>query len=155
MQLLTDVDGDEVSLVRRAANRRRFLLLKGDEQLSGELSDILEVPWEREGALLDEIRKDGVSNETVEKAVVAAVRLLKGVEGEFSPELIEKLGDELYGISNPKLNTSRGSGNGGKLFGSGDGDDYPGSGSGEDIRTGSGRDGELTGKAKPAPKVAD
>lgn len=153
MKLLTDVDGDEVSLVKRAANRRRFLLLKGDEQLDSELTDILEVPWEREGALLDEIRKDGITDEAVEKAVVAAVRLLKGVEGEFSPELVEKLGTELYGRKNPKINTGSGAGNGGELVDSaGTDEDGEGSASGPS-KDGSGRDGELIGSGS-APKVA-
>src|SRR5258706_16481282 len=97
MKILRDVDGDEISLVRRAANRRRQLLLKGDDRLDSELRDILDAPWEREGALLDEIRKAGLDDETVERAVVAAVRLLKGVESDLTPELIEKLGVELYG----------------------------------------------------------
>jgi hypothetical protein len=153
MKLLTDVDGDEVSLVKRAANRRRFLLLKGDDDLDNELSDILDVPWEREGALLDEIRKDGIADETVEKAVIAAVRLLKGVESEFSPELIEKLGTEMYGISNPKLNTSRGGGEV-ELFGDGDGAPMDGSASGPE-KDGSARDGELIGHGDTQPKVAN
>jgi len=152
MKLLTDVDGDEVSLVERAANRRRFLLLKGARKLDTELSDILEIPWEREGSLLDEIRKDGLNDETVEKAVVAAVRLLKGVEGEFSPELIEKIGTELYGRINPPLNTTTVSGMG-DLYGSSSGDDTDGSASGAP-KDGSGTDGELFGTGETAPKVA-
>lgn len=152
MRLLTDVDGDEVSPVRRAANRRRFIL-KGDNDVDNELDDILSVPWEREGALLDEIRKDGITDDTVEKAVVAAIRLLKGVEGEFSPELIEKLGTELYGRKNPKLNTGKGNGGGGEMFGSeGSDDDNDGHAKGPK-KDGSGKDGELSGTGS-APKVA-
>lgn len=104
---LSDVDGDEVSLVRRAANRRRFLLLKGSDEMDSELSDILDVPWEREGAMLDELRKDGIVDDTVEKAFITAVRLLKGIEGEFSPELIEKLGREMYPVQNNPLNSGK------------------------------------------------
>ena len=153
MKLLTDVDGDEVSLVERAANRRRFLLLKGERgKLDTELSDILEIPWEREGSLLDAIRKDGVNDETVEKAVVAAVRLLKGVEIEFSPELVEKLGTELYGRVNPTLNTTSVSGLG-LLSGSAGGAAMDGSGSGAD-KDGSGTDGELIGTGDAGEKVA-
>jgi len=119
---LSDVDGDEVSLVRRAANRRRFLLLKGSDEMDSELSDILDVPWEREGAMLDELRKDGITDETVEKAFVTAVRLLKGIEGEFSPELVEKLGREMYPIQNNPLNTTKVP-SPGKLIGSASGDE--------------------------------
>lgn len=155
MKLLGDVDGDEVSLVKRAANRRRFLLLKGDESVDSELADILDVPWEREGALLDEIRKDGIDDDTVERAVIAAVRLLKGVESEFSPEMIEKLGTELYGRKNPKLN-SGGADSNDDLDGTGSGEDdqYGSDGSDGDL-SGSGKDGQLIGRGKPAPKVAD
>lgn len=155
MKLLSDVDGDEVSLVNRAANRRRFLLLKGAAGMDNDLSDILEVPWEREGALLDEIRKDGITDENVEKAVIAAVRLLKGVEDEFSPELVEKLGRELYPHKNPALNTSPGVNSPGGLDGesASEEDDPPdGSASGADTSasvSGSGLEGSAS-----APKVA-
>lgn len=155
MKLLGDVDGDEVSLVKRAANRRRFLLLKGDDKLDTELADILDAPWEREGALLDEIRKSGVDDETVERAVIAAVRLIKGVESEFSPELVEKIGVELYGRKNPKLN-SGGSDSQEDLDGTAGHDgELDGSGSHDGDTSGSGRDGELSGTGKKAPKVAD
>jgi hypothetical protein len=151
---LSDVDGDEVSLVKRAANRRRFLLLKGDDGLDAELADILDVPWEREGALLDDIRKEGIQDDTVERAVVAGIRLLKGVESELTPELVEKLGTELYGRGNPSLNTGSGVAGAGELVdgsGSSAGDNY-GSADGAD-KDGSGRDGELQGSGS-APKVA-
>jgi hypothetical protein len=134
---LTDVDGDEVSLVRRAANRRRFLLLKGDQDVDSELSDILDVPWEREGAMLDELRKDGVVDETVEKAFVTAVRLLKGIEGEFSPELIEKLGREMYPVQNNPLNSTKVASPG----------ELSGSASGDESLSASATDGELSGGA--------
>lgn len=108
MKLLTDVDGDEVSLVNRAANRRKFLLLKGDRKMDTDLSEILEVPWEREGALLDEVRKDEAHDEEVDKCVIAAVRILKGLDGVLSPETVEKIGTALYPQLNPPLNTSGG-----------------------------------------------
>lgn len=145
MKLLTDVDGDEISLVSRAANRRKFLLLKGDRKMENDMSDILEVPWEREGALLDEIRKDVAGDEEVAKCVLAAVRLLKGVEEHLSPEMVEKLGSSLYPQSNPALNTSGGvpamgdlDGNSNSLEddppeGSGSGTKNPGSGSGTSL----------------------
>lgn len=156
MRFLSDVDGDEVSLVRRAANKRRFLMLKGDSDLDAELSDILDMPWEREGALLDEIRKSGVNDETVEKAMLAGIRLLKGVETELSPELVEKLGNELYGVENPAINTGSGTGNGGELVGSAGSDDtHFGSGDSGIELSGSGRDGELTGSGSGDKVAAD
>lgn len=155
MKLLRDVEGDEISLVNRAANRRKFLLLKGENGVDNDIADILEVPWKSEGALLDEIRKDGIDDENVEKAVIAAVRLLKGVEDEFSPELVEKLGQALYPQKNPPLNSGSGTGNGGELIGSSDSeeDESPdGSGSGTD-NPGSASGDSLEGSGS-APKVA-
>lgn len=154
MKLLRDVDGDEVSLVSRAANRRKFLLLKG-AGMDNDLSEILEVPWEREGALLDEIRKDGVEDENVEKAVIAAIRLLKGVEEMFSPEMVEKLGTALYPRNNFPLNTAPGVGNGGDLFDAAASDEdaeVEGSSSGGST-TGSASGDDLEGSGS-APKVA-
>lgn len=104
---LTDVDGDEVSLVKRAANRRRFLLTKSDEGIDPELADFLSVPAAGEGALLDEVRKDG-GDETAEMAVAAAMRLLTGVQGDLSRETIAKLGTALYPRTNMALNTDQG-----------------------------------------------
>lgn len=157
MKLLRDVEGDEVSLVNRAANRRKFLLLKGDNGMDSDLSEILEVPWQSEGALLDEIRKDGIDDENVEKAVIAAVRLLKGVEGDFSPELIEKLGSALYPRTNFPLNMAPGTGTGGGLVGSGgadEGDPVEGSGSsGGNPGSGSGTD--LEGSSSGTKVAAD
>lgn len=118
--------------------------------MDADISDLLDSPWEREGALLDEVRKDG-ANETVEKAVVAAVRLLKGIESDLSPETIAKLGTELYGRGNPKLNTTSVKAPG-ELEGDGDGDELHGSGSGAD-KDGSGSGSSLEGDGS-APKVA-
>lgn len=155
MKLLTDVDADEVSPVLRAANRRRFVL-KADKgkTMDNEIDDIISVPWAHEGALLDTIRKEGVEDETVEKAVILAVRLLKGVEEEFSPELIEKMGKALYSNGNPDLNTGTGTGGGGELTGADSGGKKDGSASGA-AKDGSGRDGELSGTGSGAKVAAD
>ena len=111
MKLLTDVEVDEVSPVRRAANRRRFILKEDGEELGvdAEIADIMADPWEHEGAMLDGLRAAG-ADETVQKAAVAAVRLLKGVEEDLPApmqELIEKLGREQYPVANGPLNTRK------------------------------------------------
>ena len=111
MKLLTDVDVDEVSPVRRAANRRRFILKEDGEELGvdAEIADIMGMPWEHEGAMLDSLRAGG-ADETVQKAAVAAVRLLKGVEEDLPEpmqELIEKLGREQYPVANGPLNARK------------------------------------------------
>jgi hypothetical protein len=107
VNLLEDVDTDEVSPVKRAANKRRFVL-KGDADVDAEISDIMAVPTSFEGAMLDGLRADG-ADETVQKAAVAAVRLLKGVEGDLPEplrEMVEKLGSEMYTRRNAPLNTT-------------------------------------------------
>lgn len=156
MKLLRDVDGDEISLVNRAANRRKFLLLKGDTGMENDLSDILESPWESEGSLIDAIRKDGVQDENIEKAVIAAVRLLKGVEGEFSPELIEKLGTELYPRKNPPLNGPGVPSPGGLVGAAGSEEDCPPDGSASGADTDASVSGDsLEGTASGAKVAAD
>lgn len=125
--------------------------------MENDLSDILESPWESEGALLDVIRKDGIEDETVEKAVIAAVRLLKGVEDEFSPELIAKVGAALYPLRNGPLNTGPGVPSPGGLFGvSGSDEEDPpdGSGSGADTDV-SVSGASLEGSASGAKVAAD
>lgn len=107
MKLLEDVDVDEVSPVRRAANRRKFVL-KGDSDVDAEIQDIMQVAAPFEGAMLDGLRADG-ADETVQKAAVAAIRLLKGVEDELPDplrEMVAKLGNEMYPVRNPKLNST-------------------------------------------------
>jgi hypothetical protein len=71
-----------------------------------ELEDMLSVPWEHEGAMVDLLRKEG-ADESVQKAMVAAVRLAKGVEDDLPEPLrsvVEKLGTELYSRENKPLN---------------------------------------------------
>jgi len=122
-RLLRDVDADEVSLVGKPANRRKFLLMKeadGVGEVDQELLDIIETPAPHEGRLLDEVRKDGVE-ETVEKAVLMAARLLHGVGGDLSPETVAKLGSELYPRSNRAINTGGGQPSPGDLDGSASG----------------------------------
>ena len=107
MKILEDVDVDEVSPVRRAANRRKFVL-KEDADVSREIDDIMQIAAPFEGAMLDGMRADG-ADETVQKAAVAAVRLLKGVEDELPEplrEMVSKLGSEMYPVRNMPLNTT-------------------------------------------------
>lgn len=103
---LLDIDGDELSLVKAAANKRRFAFLKGDNDVDRSLEDMLSVAHPNEGVLMDELRKEGADESTV-NAVVIAARLLKANEDEFSEEMVEKLGRQLYPTSNPPLNSQQ------------------------------------------------
>ncbi len=156
MRLLETVDADEVSPVARGANRKGLVLKEDNVAEDAEIADIMAVPWEREGAMIDEIRKAG-GDETVVKGAVAAMRLLNGVADELPDEMreaVEKLGTELYARQNPPLNTSDESaipGEPGNLTGSASGSSNIGGGAKGPARDGSGRDGELQGSASGAP----
>lgn len=160
MQLLDITDPDEVSPVKAGANRRGIVLKEDQVAEDAEIADIMSIPWEREGAMIDEIRKAG-SDETVVKGAVAAMRLLNGIADELPEEMQEavaKLGSELYSRQNPKLNTSDESavpGEPGGLTGSASGAPQNGSGSGPGSKDGSGRDGELSGTASGVPTNKD
>jgi hypothetical protein len=106
---LSGIDGDEVALVKRGANRRRFLLKKSDEGalMDPELADILSVPAPNEGALIDEVRKDG-GDETTAEAVAMALRIVHGVNSDLSRETIAKLGRAMYPQENDTLNDGKG-----------------------------------------------
>lgn len=161
--MLRDVDPDEVSPVRRAANRRG-LVLKEDHMDEPEIADIMAVPWEHEGAMIDTLRKSGDVDEVVLKSAVGAMRLLNGIADDLPEEMretVEKLGTEMYARSNPPLNTSDASvvpGQNGQLFGGADGDtkNTPGrAGAGDPELDGHGRDGELSGMGAGKKVAAD
>lgn len=124
MNLLGRVDADEVSVVHRGANRRRTILKEQGVDTDAQVTDILSVAWESEGAMLDEIRKSGIDDEVVEKAALAGMRLLAGIAEELPPSVIEKLGRSMYSMANRPLNSDPGSGDmSGELFGGAPG--YP------------------------------
>lgn len=155
MQLLRNVSADEVSPVKRGANRKRVVLkADGEAHMETEITDIMAVPWEREGAMIDELRAEG-ADENVVKAAVGAMRLLSGVADELPDgmrEAVEKLGSEMYPRLNPQLNTT-GVPSPGGLVGDSYGDDMDGSAGKQTDLDGSGTDGELSGTGS-APKVA-
>lgn len=154
-QLLRNVDADEVSPVRRGANRKRVVLkADGEVEVQAEIADIMAVPWENEGSMVDSLRKED-TDESVIKAAVGAMRLLKGVADELPDgmrEAVEKLGSQMYPRANPPLNTTGVPSMGG-LDGSSYGDPKDGSAGTQTELDGSGRDGELEGSGS-APKVA-
>ncbi len=121
LTLLTTIDADEVSPVRRGANRKGVVLKEeGDAMgIDPEVADILSVPWAHEGAMLDALRKEGV-DEAVQKSMVGGLRLLSGSAGELPDairEVVEKLGVEMYARVNRPLNTSHGIPGAGELTG--------------------------------------
>lgn len=154
IRLLNEIDADEVSPVRRGANRKG-VVLKGEEDamaLDSEVADILSVPWAHEGAMLDFLRKEGV-DEAIQKSMIGGLRLLAGASEELPrevQELVEKLGSEMYARVNRPLNTSHGDGNGGQLSGTASGVDVDSSVSGPRM-DGSASGTSLEGTATAAP----
>lgn len=124
--LLNTVDADEVSPVRRGANRKRVVLKEeGDAIVDPEVADILSVPWAHEGAMLDVLRKSGV-DEAVQKSMIGGLRLLTGSADDLPDEIrevVEKLGVEMYARVNRPLNTSHGVPGAGELSGSASSDE--------------------------------
>lgn len=154
-QLLRDVDVDEVSPVKRGANRKRVILKEdGEVQVGPDIAAIMEERWEHEGAMIDELQKAD-ADDTVVRSAVGAMRLLAGIADELPPhmrEAVAKLGTEMYPRANPKLNTS-GVPSPGELDGSSSGAPRDGRSGKQTDLEGPGRDGELTGTGS-APKVA-
>lgn len=94
-QLLRDVDVDEVSPVKRGANRKRVILKEdGEVQVGPDIAAIMEERWEHEGAMIDELQKAD-ADDTVVRSAVGAMRLLAGIADELPPhmrEAVAKLG---------------------------------------------------------------
>jgi len=103
--LLQDLEADEVSLVPKAANTHKFLLLKAEnpstedknlatqfeeEILKAELAEALEKPFDGEGGLQDLVEKGALSPRAM-SAVKGAVRLLRGFERELPSDFMDMI----------------------------------------------------------------
>lgn len=82
---LSDIQPGEVSLVRRGANRRRFLLAKSDGEIDSDLAEVLAAPSAHESVLLDAVRKAG-GDESVEKAAAGFARLGAALTDAFGKD---------------------------------------------------------------------
>lgn len=96
---LKSLRAGEVSLVGRAANKRRFLILKSEEEVPMDdiLQAILNTDLANE-AEVDEIVK-GMSDKAV-VAVKAAMRMLHAYKEEIPKDILEKLG-KVAGMVDP------------------------------------------------------
>jgi len=154
MQLLKKVDADEVSPVKRGANRKGVILKdEGGTMSRASIASIMDTPWEREGALVDDLRKEGVDEDVI-RATVASVRLAKGVESSLPSGIVEKLGREMYARQNAPLNTSSAPSEG-DLIGRSFGDPDEGTSPKITELKGKGRDGSLSGKGAGKKVAAD
>ena len=96
--ILEALDAGEVSLVPKAANKRKFLLMKmedpsevteemsaqfDEEIMKAELEEALATPLEDEEAIMKELLEKGTLSPQALQAVRGMVRLSRGLEGEL------------------------------------------------------------------------
>ena len=84
-QELTDIDPDEVAIVKRGAIGRAFSIFKSADdkiELAKAVADALNDPIDGEASFLDAIRKSG-ADEDAQEAIVAAARLLKAFDADL------------------------------------------------------------------------
>lgn len=106
--ILSDLDAGEVSLVPKAANKRKFLLMKMDEAVEAEnieelaeqfneeimkadLEEALATPLEDEDEIIKEFLEKGALSPTALNAVRGMVRLTRGLEGELPGNFMDML----------------------------------------------------------------
>ncbi|RJQ04429.1 MAG: hypothetical protein C4551_10775 [Bacillota bacterium] len=102
---LRDLEAVEVSLVPRAANKRRFLVMKSetevDHPLEKVLKAILETDLEDE-AKVDEVLKAAKLSDKGQNAVKGALRLLNAYKDELPKDILKTLaGLAGYGYPEP------------------------------------------------------
>lgn len=104
--VLSDLDAGEVSLVPKAANKRKFLLMKMDEDpvmdeemvtefdeeiMKAELVEALATPLEDEDVIMKELLEKGTLSPQALQAVRGMVRLSRGLEGELPGNFMDML----------------------------------------------------------------
>jgi len=104
--ILSDLDAGEVSLVPKAANKRKFLLMKMedpsdiDEEMStefdeeimkAELDEVLATPLEDEDEIMKELLEKGTLSSGAVNAVRGMIRLTRGLEGELPGNFMDML----------------------------------------------------------------
>lgn len=103
--ILSDLDAGEVSLVPKAANKRKFLLMKmedpsmdeemvtefDEEIMKAELSEALATPLEDEDVIMKELLEKGTLSPQALQAVRGMVRLSRGLEGELPGNFMDML----------------------------------------------------------------
>jgi hypothetical protein len=96
MKELVDLQPHEVSLVRRAANKRRFLALKseGGNNMNEVMEAMIQEEAENESDVLAILKTASVEGEEAE-SVLAAYRLFNGNREVVTPELFASLTDAM------------------------------------------------------------
>lgn len=96
MKELIDLQPHEVSLVRRAANKRRFLALKseGGNNMNEVMEAMIQAEAENEEGVLSVLKTASIEGAEAE-GVLAAYRLLNGNREVVTPELFASLTDAM------------------------------------------------------------
>ena len=104
--ILSELDAGEVSLVPKAANKRKFLLMKmedssdmteeitaqfDEEIMKAELDEALATPFEDEEGIMKELLEKGALSPGALHAVRGMVRLSRGLEGELPGNFMDML----------------------------------------------------------------
>lgn len=94
INVITDMDTLEVSLVDKGANKKKFAIQKTEAQAMDEIiKAVLDTPVEGEEAALEAIAKAAKSSdkEKLMAAAKAAMRLLSGFKDQIGDDVMEKI----------------------------------------------------------------
>lgn len=92
-QRLEDIQPGEVSLVKRGANRRRFLLAKsGEVEFDETVAKVLETPADNERDILDAVEKAGGDDEVAHVAA-AVIRAWDALPAEIRKAMKPQMAD--------------------------------------------------------------
>jgi phage tail tape-measure protein len=89
---LKNLKAREVSLVDRAAIKRRFLILKEDSAMSDILKSVLETDLENESKVDEILKAAGIGEEAV-AAVKGSMRLLTAYKDELPDDILATIGN--------------------------------------------------------------
>ncbi len=111
---LRDLEAVEVSLVPRAANKRRFLVMKSETEVDHPMEEILKAILEtdlEDEAKVDEVLKAAKLSDKGQNAVKGALRLLNAYKDELPKDILKTLaGLAGYGYPEPAQKAKGGGG---------------------------------------------
>lgn len=110
MNRLVNLDIKEVSLVSRPANKRKFLIMKGEDGMNELIESILKMDIKDE-AKIDEVLKQNKLSDKAIEAVKGALKLLVAFKDELPKNILETLAELTgYGYPVPDTKTAKADG---------------------------------------------
>lgn len=101
MQRLKNLEAVEVSIVPRGANRRKFLIFKGDDVKMLDFESIMDIELENEQEVDNVLKAEGLSEKAI-NAIKGALKLLNAFKEELPGDILSKLaGLAGYGYPEP------------------------------------------------------